>query len=55
MLEEDQQAEVTTNQNEEPSEQNVRRLTRMRTDSTRLARYERFPDQAIDTDGDFIE
>ena len=35
--------------------QNKRRSTRTRTESTRLIGYERFPDQAIDADGDLIE
>lgn len=55
MLEEDQQTEVITNRSEEPPEQNVRRFTRMRTESIRLIGYERFPYQTIDVDGDFIE
>lgn len=55
MFEEDQQTKVLTNQNKEPLEQNVRRLTRTRTKSTRLARYERFPNQEVDADGDLIE
>lgn len=55
VLEEDQQTKVTTNQNENPYEKNGRRSTRMRTESTRLARYDIFLDQAIDADGDFIE
>lgn len=38
MLEENQQTEITTNQNEKPHEQNVRRSTRMRNESTRLVR-----------------
>lgn len=55
MLEEDQENDVTTNQNEEPLEQNVRSSFRTRTESTRLDGYERFPNQAIDADGDFID
>ena len=55
MFEEDQQTEFPTNRNEEPPEQNVRRLTRTRTESTRLAGYERFPDQVVDVDGDLIK
>ena len=34
---------------------NERRFTRTRSESTRLIGYERFPDQAIDADGDLIE
>lgn len=41
-LEEDQKNEATTTQYEEPLEKNVRRSTRSRNDSTRLAGYERF-------------
>lgn len=48
MLEEDQQTEATNTQNEEPTEHNVRRSTRTRTESTRLTRYEIFPYQTID-------
>lgn len=55
VLEEDQKNEVTTIQNEEPPEQNVRWSTRTRTKLTMLVRYERFPYQAIGIDGDFIE
>ena len=55
VFEEEQQTEVPTNRNKEPPEQNVRRSTRTRTESIRLAGYERFPDQAVDTDGDLIE
>lgn len=55
VLEEYQQIESTNTQNEEPFEKNVRRSARTRTESTRLAGYERFPYQAIDADGDFIE
>lgn len=31
------------------------RLTRAKTESTRLTGYERFPYQAVDADGDLIE
>lgn len=55
VLEEDQQTNVQTNRNEKTLEQNVRRSTRARTESTRLAGYERFPDQAVNTNGDLIE
>lgn len=55
VLEEDQQNEATTTQGGEPLEQNVRRSIRRRTESTRLARYERSLDQAVDADGDLIE
>lgn len=55
MFEEDQQTEVPTNQNEEPHERNVRRSTRTRIESTRLGRYEIFPYQAVNADGDLIE
>ncbi|CAI8595325.1 unnamed protein product [Vicia faba] len=47
--------DASTSQNEEPPVQNERRSIRTRTESTRLAGYERFPDQAIDADGDLIE
>lgn len=55
MLDEDQQAEVTTNRNKEPPGKNVRRSTRARTKSTRLIGYERFPYQIVDVDNDLIE
>lgn len=55
VFEEDHQTEVQTNRNEEPPEINVRRSTRKRTESTRLAGYGRFPDQAVDVDVDLIE
>lgn len=55
MFEEDQQIEVKTNRNEEPPERDVIRMTRTRTESTRLNGYERFPDQASNVDGDLIE
>lgn len=54
VLEKDQQNEATTTQNEDPFKQNVRRSTRTRTELTRLAGYERDPDQEIDADGDLI-
>lgn len=55
VLEEDQQNEDSASRNEEPTKKNVRRSTRMRTESIRLVIYERFVDQVIDADGDFIE
>lgn len=54
-FEEDQQTEVPTNRNEEPPEQNVRRLTRTRTQSTRIVVYQIFLDHAVYEDGDLIE
>lgn len=50
VFEKGQQTKVTANQNKEPSEHNFKRSTRVITDSTRLAGYERFPNQAIDAD-----
>lgn len=44
MLESDQQDKATTTQNEEPLKKNVRRSTRIRTESTRLVGYERLLD-----------
>ena len=65
VFEEDQQNEASTSRseqdrastsrNEEQPEQNARRSSRTRTESTRLSGYERFPDQAVDADGDLIE
>lgn len=55
MFEKDQQTEATTNQNEEPPEKNVMRLTTTITESTRLSRHERFLDQAVGADCDLIE
>lgn len=50
-----QHTKVTTNRNEEPPKKNVRRSTRVKIEPTRLARYERFPNQAVDTNNDLIE
>ena len=50
-----EQGNTSTSRNEEPPEQSERRSTRTRTESTRLAGYERYSDQAIDVDGDLIE
>ena len=50
-----EQGDTLTGRNEEPIVQNERRSTRTRTELTRLIRYERFLDQAIDVDGDLIE
>lgn len=55
MLDENQHTKVTTNQNEEPPEQNVRGSIREITESTRLAGQKRFPYQVVDADGDLIE
>lgn len=55
MLDEGQQTEVITNRNEELPEQNIRIPTRTRTESKRLAGYERFLDQAVDEDAELIE
>lgn len=55
MFDEDQMTEVVIHQNQEPPEHNVKRATRARTESIRLVGYDRFPDQAVDVDGDLIE
>lgn len=55
VLEEDQKTEDRINQNEEPPDQNVQSSTRTRIESKRILGYERFSNQTIDADGEFIE
>lgn len=55
MLEANQQKEEIIIQSEEPIEHNVRRSTRKRNDSTRLAGYKRFPYQSININFYLIE